>query len=513
MIVQEIQDLKDGGYSLNEVRDRLVVRMGKKAPSMPTIRKYYEMDGVPEDMHARTAKQHVFDVEPFRSAVLEILAQNPGCYMSSVFDVLVEKYIDSGEYEVLPGNDQTLRNYIHWLRDTGQVTEPEKRHRLYDHVDDPPAGKQVQLDFGQQRCEGGLVVHFLCMLLRMSRYLGVAAQDHRFTAEEACAAIFLFFCKIGGRPEELVIDQDGVFVGSEAYGEVFATETFKDFLEEQGLRLWCCNRHDPESKGAVENSVKFVKTSFFSARTFTAISQVRGALPGWCERSNLRIHKATYRVPARVLEDEERPALRPLLPSVHEASPTNLIKVSVGSSPFITYRSAKYSVPWEFCFKDIFYKVIGDKLHVYGPDRRHDCTHQVNPVKGSFNRLDEHRRQKATDWMDVAERLRQKWDCAEFQHLINGFKKENPRHLAQQLRQVERLLDSERPDRALVTEVINRCCREFRYRFSQFKAVFELSKASWEARGEADAEPPAMDEVQARDMERYRRAFQERCES
>ncbi|MBR3318563.1 MAG: hypothetical protein IKG21_12160, partial [Atopobiaceae bacterium] len=60
MIVQEIQDLKQGGYSLNEVRDHLRARMGKKAPSMPTIRKYHDMDGVPEDPHARTAKPHAF---------------------------------------------------------------------------------------------------------------------------------------------------------------------------------------------------------------------------------------------------------------------------------------------------------------------------------------------------------------------------------------------------------------------------------------------------------------------
>ena len=511
MIVQEIQDLKQGGYSLREVREFLERRPGK-TPSMPTIRKYYNMDGVPEDPHARTAKPHAFDAEPFRSDILELLALNPKCCMSSVYDVLVERYVDTGDYEMLPGNERTLRNYIRWLRETGQVGEPERRRRLYDHVDDPPAGRQLQLDFGQTRCEDGLTVHFLCMLLRMSRYLGVCAQDHRFDSEEACVAIYRFLCKIGGRVEELVIDQDSVFVGSEVHGEVFATETFDAFLHEQGLRLWCCNKHDPESKGAVENSVKFVKSSFFSARRFSEISQVRDALPGWCERANNRIHQATFRVPAQVFADEEREALRPLLPSVHEVSPTNLIPQDVAGQPFLLYKATRYSVPWEFCFKTIYYKVIGDKLHIYGPDRRHECTHQVSPVRGSFNRLDEHRRQEASDWMDVAERLRAKWNCAEFQHLINGFKRENPRHLAKQLRQVELLLDAERPPRALVTEVIGHCCREWRYRFTQFRAVYELHKATWAARGDADSEPPAMDEVQARDMERYREAFRRRCE-
>ena len=224
MIVQEIQDLKQGGYSLHEVRDHLRARMGKKAPSMPTIRKYHDMDGVPEDPHARTAKPHAFDAGPFRSDILELLAPDPKCYMSSVYDVLVERYVETGEYEILPGSERTLRNYIRWLRETGQIAEPERRRRLYDHVDDPPAGRQPRLDFGQARCDGGLTVHFICMLLRISRYLGVCAQDHRFDSEEACVATCRFLCKIGGRVEELVIDQDSVFVGSEAHGEVFATE-------------------------------------------------------------------------------------------------------------------------------------------------------------------------------------------------------------------------------------------------------------------------------------------------
>jgi hypothetical protein len=120
--------------------------------------------------------------------------------MSSVYDVLLERFVhdEGAEWDALPGSERTLRNYIGWLRETGQVAEPERSRRLYDHVDDPPAGRQLQLDFGQAKCDGGLTVHFLCMLLRMSRYLGVCAQDHRFDSEEACAAIYRFMCKIGG---------------------------------------------------------------------------------------------------------------------------------------------------------------------------------------------------------------------------------------------------------------------------------------------------------------------------
>ena len=499
MLVQEIQDLKDGGYALGEVIQHLKKRYGQKAPSVPTVRKYYDMDGVPEDLHARTAKEKAFDRPPFRDAIVEILENNPKCYMSSVYDVLIERYVDTGEFDSLPGNEQTLRNFIHFLEETGAVPEEKREGRRYDHVDDPPAGKQIQLDFGQES-----------LLLRHSRYLGVYAQDHKFDSAEACMAIYRFLCKIGGRAEEFVIDQDSVFVASEEYGEVVETQVFGDFLAEQQMGLWVCNKADPESKGAVENLVKFVKSSYFSARTITSMAQVRDTLPAWVERKNRRIHQATFKIPGDVFEQVERAALRPLLPSVHEVSPTNLVKAPIGSQPFMQYKSAKYSVPWDMCFHDAYYKAIGTKLHVYDEDRRHVCTHDISPVKGSFNRLDEHRKEEPSDWLDIAERLRQKWNCEKFQHFINGFKKENPRHLAKQLRAVESFLDSEQPERALVAGVMAQCCADWRYRFTQFKEVYELHKAR-AAAGGAGPSAPEMTDVQRRDMERYRKAFEERC--
>ena len=41
MLVQEIQDLKAGGYALGEAVQHLRRQYGKKAPSIPTVRKYY----------------------------------------------------------------------------------------------------------------------------------------------------------------------------------------------------------------------------------------------------------------------------------------------------------------------------------------------------------------------------------------------------------------------------------------------------------------------------------------
>ena len=174
----------------------------------------------------------------------------------------------------------------------------------------------------------------------------------------------------------------------------------------------------------------------------------------------------------------------------------------------------KYSVPWEMCYTTAYKRVIGGKLHVYDARRRHVCTHDICEVRGSFIRLDEHRRQPASDWLDTAERMRLKWNCTEFQHFINGFKRENPeRNLGRQLSAVERYLDERHPSRALVADVMAACCRDYRYRFTQFKAVFDLmeARAADGAGAVADVLPAA--DVDVRGLELYQRAFDERSAS
>jgi len=171
--------------------------------------------------------------------------------MSSVYDLLQEKFIENVDFKALPGNEQTLRNYVHHLEEAGMVLyEPEHR-RVYDYVFDTPPGEQMLIDFGELTLTPKGSIHFICLLLRYSRFLCVYAQDHKYNAVEACQAIYRSFCRLGGRPAVLVIDQDAVFVASETYGEVIKTRVFEDFCTEQELKLWVCNKADPESKGPI----------------------------------------------------------------------------------------------------------------------------------------------------------------------------------------------------------------------------------------------------------------------
>lgn len=159
------------------------------------------------------------------------------------------------------------------------------------------------------------------------------------------------------------------------------------------------------------------------------------------------------------------------------------------------------------------YKVTAGKIHIYDQNLNYICTHLLSERKGSYNQLPEHRKNGSDDWIMIMERLRSKWNCYDFQHFINGVKKENPRHISKQLGAIERFLDAENPDRALVAEVLKICCKNFRYQFSQFKVVYEYTKAG---RSLEDTEGVQaayqMDDVEYKDLSVYGKAFYDRVE-
>ncbi len=130
--------------------------------------------------------------------------------------------------------------------------------------------------------------------------------------------------------------------------------------------------------------------------------------------------------------------------------------------------------------KTVRFKVVSGKIHIYDDQLNYICSHNLSERKGSVNQLPEHRKQDSGDWIEIMERLRGKWNCYDFQHFINGVKKENPRHISKQLRAIEQFLDSENPDKSLVAQVMKECCQKYRYQFSQFKVVYSLAKAGRE---------------------------------
>ena len=88
------------------------------------------------------------------------------------------KFIENGGYKKLPGNQQMLRNYIHYLEDSGQINREPEHRRIYDYVFDIPPGEQMLIDFGKETLSKTMHIRFICLLLHYSRFY---ASMHRTT--------------------------------------------------------------------------------------------------------------------------------------------------------------------------------------------------------------------------------------------------------------------------------------------------------------------------------------------
>ena len=77
------------------------------------------------------------------------------------------------------------------------------------------------------------------------------------------------------------------------------------------------------------------------------------------------------------------------------------------------------------------------------------------------------------------------------------------------------LLNAEDPDRGLVADVMKACCENYRYQFSQFKTVYEMTKAG-KSLAAADGFRASLstDAVEYKNLAVYGEAFRERvCRS
>jgi len=401
-VYQEIQTCKRHVGNKKKTAERLNLARG-------TVRKFWSMSAAEYDAYCRRASKRRHRFDSFRAEIITLIEMNEAdgeqVHGSSIYDVLEERH---GQ---LPASERTLRNYIRELRETGAVDTTMKKPVRRPQSESTP-GDQCQVDFGQRRIAGGIIVYIYAAVLAASRVRYIAVQDHPFRTVEVIRHTLDAFRYFGGRPKTLVIDQDKLMTVSENAGEIRHTTDFEHFIREQDLAVWLCRKADPESKGKVENTVKFVKTSFFSARQFMTIEDIYEPLLRWLtRRANGKIHQATGRIPSRVLDIEERPALRALRSSVYDQLPGRLGDTrKADEKGMISFRGNLFSVPDDYAGMVVAVQASPSHLRIHDVDTGKELVvHRLPESKGQTIVAAAHRRQRMqnarTAYTELSERL------------------------------------------------------------------------------------------------------------
>lgn len=117
------------------------------------------------------------------------------------------------------------------------------------------------------------------------------------------------------------------------------------YVAQMDFKVIFCRPRDPESKGKVENAVKYVKYNFLKAREYRSLEALQEEGIAWLERTgNGKAHCITGKVPAEELA-EERKHLLPLMPCQKaEERPDRQTRMVVKTNLF-KYGGNEYSVP------------------------------------------------------------------------------------------------------------------------------------------------------------------------
>lgn len=309
-----------------------------------TVRRYLHMSRE-EFMNSQTYKRmYVHLLDPYEGQVRMWLEAHNDLSSAQIYDWLREHHEDLPDVNI-----KTVYNFVRYIRAKYDIEKPPlSPPREYCKVEETAFGAFSQADFGEMwmQYEDGRKrkVYFFVMVLCRSRKKYVFFNLTPFTAEMAIYAHEKAFEYYGGKPKKIIYDQDAVLIKDENLGDCVLTKAFQAFVAREHFECIFCHKDDPESKGKVENAVKYVKYNFLRGRTFVTIEQLNEEGGRWLSRTaNGLPHATTKLVPDKVFEEEHK-YLIPYygVPSIPERA---MMTHVVHKHNVVAYRGNEYSVP------------------------------------------------------------------------------------------------------------------------------------------------------------------------
>lgn len=113
--------------------------------------------------------------------------------------------------------------------------------------------------------------------------------------------------RIGALPEKLVWDREGAIHA----GGGRPSDAFAGFCGQLGVGWVILAAADPQAKGVLERSHRFLRSNFEPARRFANEADFQLQFDDWCDKVNQRVHRTVRAVPVERLA-LERERMRPL---------------------------------------------------------------------------------------------------------------------------------------------------------------------------------------------------------
>lgn len=346
-----------------------------------TVKKYSTMSEQEYLDYQESLSHRLKKLMPYEDFVRERLEACQEASAAQVHDWLKECQPDFKKVST-----KTVYNFVLYVREKYRLPKVFAA-REFCKVPELPHGQQAQVDFGEYNMTNSdgqrKKVYFFAMVLSRSRYKFVLFSESPFTTATAIDAHEKAFAFVGGYPAEVVYDQDKVLLTNENKGDLLLTNGFRSYYSTRPFQLHFCRKSDPQSKGKVENVIKYIKYNLLRGRTYYDIHVLNAQAMEWLDRTaNAREHTTTHLVPAQqwIVERNHLQALRETF-----APGTDTLPYKVRKDNTISFKGNFYSLPLG-TYKDphstVFLIPQNNELIIHSHEGQEIARHKIAHLKG-----------------------------------------------------------------------------------------------------------------------------------
>lgn len=462
----KVNELKSKGFNKTQIANEVGIHR-------KTVRKYLTMSEDEFYKWIEKGKNLPKKLQIYHSFVYNLLDSYPYLSAAQIEDRLKENY-----KELPMVHSKTVYNFVENIRKKyGIKKEVVKEPRQYEKLSESDYGQYAQVDFGQYNMitkeNGRKKVYFFVMVLCRSRHKFVYFQKEPFTTSSAIKAHEMAFEYFEGQPHKIIYDQDRVFIVDENMGDVLLTREFTGFCQQMNFETVFCRKSDPESKGKVENAVKYVKYNFLKGRVYCGDDELNKSTNGWLMRTaNGKEHAGIKKIPYQewLIEKEH---LLPVKPFKGTNKLQDLPKYKVRKDNTISYKSNFYSLPLgTYANQDtwVSLKAEEETILIYDSQNNLLAEHPLCSQRGMTISNTDHRRDKSQSILKLKENILDALPDKETGELfINMVSKDKPRYVRDSLLLIKKHVSELEPD--IIQKAIIFCLENSEYRASRFVEV------------------------------------------
>lgn len=422
-------------------------------------------------------ERHYFHkLDEYENFVVDELRNCPEYSSKQIEDHLKERYGDS----LKDVCSKTIFNYVAHIRSKHSIPKPVQSPRVHEKLPELPYGEYGQVDFGEywmrRRGGGHLKVYFFVMILSRSRYKFMYFSTMPFNTASTVYAHELAFEYYGGRPKKLLYDQDKVLLHDENLGDLILTKGFRAFVSQQHFEAVFCRKSDPQSKGKVENAVKYVKYNFLRGREFSGIDQLNSAGLAWLERTgNGSMHHGIYRVPSEEFA-AEKPHLQPYY-GTPQPPKLEMKEYCVRKDNTVSYHCCYYTVP-SGTYRNAGTRVMVEEtdghLHIYSKETGKTLAiHPISEQKGVLVQDPSHKAVRGEGITEKEQKIHEHiGDIEALDMFLSGIYQGKPRYYSKNLSYLISRMYAYKP--AVLKEALVKCLTNRAY---NAKMLIEVSES------------------------------------